>query len=79
MLLQERFTDKFYQSSLKHLLWESLTDKFCQYWEKFGLALHFRLLSADSKLYVQDFLQKKLFIAPFVEHFRTTTLRKFDW
>ena len=29
--------------------------------------------------YVKEALQKKLFLAPFVEHFKSTTLGKSDW
>ena len=36
--------------ALKQLLWESLTDKFCQYLKEFTKALHFFLSFADGKL-----------------------------
>ena len=57
--------------ALKQLLWESLTDKFCQYLKELTKALHFFYLLLMVS-YVQGTLRKELLIVSFVEHFKTT-------
>ena len=75
VLYERSYTLLLSSSALKQLLWESLNDKFCQYLEhllKHCISAEFLLMEG----YVQGALRKELHIAPFVEHFKTTTLRK---
>ena len=54
------------------MLWESLSDKFCQYSKQ--LPRHYSLLIVVS--YTQGALQKELVMAPFEERYKTATLGK---
>ena len=63
-------------SALTQLLWESLNGNFCQYLEnllKHSISAKFLLMEG----YAQGALRKELHIAPFGEHFETTTLGKY--
>ena len=75
MLYERSYSLLLSQSALKQLLWEILRD-FVSTWNKLvkhGIYPEILLM----EVYAQVAVRKELFIAPFAERFKTTTLGKF--
>ena len=65
-------------SDLEQVLWESIPDKFHLYLLQILQGFRFsRFLLIEG--YEQGTVQKELIVAPFIERFKTATLRKSSW